>query len=189
MGKQWILWLILAGLILFSAFFRISIVEGDSMVSTLESQDKLLLATRNYTVECGDIIVIDDAKSGLGHPIIKRVIALGGQTVKFTHDAVYVDGVKLDEPYVYTEDHQNIMGEFTNYRYSVYPTEAPAPLVTSEEVGVYYEITVPDTEIFLLGDHRNNSRDSRDFGTLSEDAIIGEVIFRILPFKKIGTIE
>ena len=189
MGKQWILWLILVGLIVFSVFFRISIVEGESMINTLDNQDILLLSTRDYTLECGDIIVIEDEKTELGHPIIKRVIALGGQTVKFTKDAVHVDGVKLEESYVYTADHQNILGEFTDYRYSVYPPEALASLVTSEEAGVYYEITVPDGEIFVLGDHRNNSKDSRDLGTLSEDAIIGEVIFRILPFEKIGTIE
>ena len=188
-GKQWILWCILALLIVFSCFFRISIVEGESMINTLEDQDKLLLSTRLYTVECGDIIVVNDDTTELGHPIIKRVIALGGQTVKFTRDAIYVDGVKLDEPYVYTEDHQNIFGEFTEYKYTVYPSEALEPLLTSSEDGVYFEIRVPDGEIFVMGDHRNNSKDSRDFGTLHEDKIVGEVILRLLPFSKLGKIE
>ena len=63
------------------------------------------------------------------------------------------------------------------------------PIVTAREDGVFYEITVPEGEIFVMGDHRNNSKDSRDIGTIHEDAIIGKVVLRFLPFNNFGKIK
>ena len=172
-----------------SFFFRYSIVDGGSMENTLHDDEKLILRSIFYTPECGDVVVVQDKSTSLKDPIVKRVIAVGGQTVKFTRDAVYVDGIKLDEPYVYTADYKNPFGGEDIYRYSVYPSDPLLPLVTDREDGVFYEITVPDGEIFVMGDHRNNSKDSRDIGTLHEDAIIGKVVLRFLPFSEFGKIE
>lgn len=172
-----------------SFFFRYSIVDGGSMENTLHDDEKLILRSIFYTPECGDVVVVQDKSTSLKDPIVKRVIAVGGQTVKFTRDAVYVDGIKLDEPYVYTADYKNPFGGEDIYRYSVYPSDPLLPLVTDKEDGVFYEITVPDGEIFVMGDHRNNSKDSRDIGTLHEDAIIGKVVLRFLPFSEFGKIE
>ena len=172
-----------------SFFFRYSIVDGGSMENTLHDDEKLILRSIFYTPECGDVVVVQDKSTSLKDPIVKRVIAVGGQTVRFTRDAVYVDGVKLDEPYVYTADYKNPFGGEDIYRYSVYPSDPLLPLVTDREDGVFYEITVPDGEIFVMGDHRNNSKDSRDIGTLHEDAIIGKVVLRFLPFSEFGKIE
>ena len=97
--KQLGLWCMLLLCVVFYCFFRISIVEGSSMDNTLANQDKLLLLTGLYTAECGDIVVVEDAATGLDHPIIKRIIAVGGQRVRFTPDAIYVDGVELEEVY------------------------------------------------------------------------------------------
>lgn len=172
-----------------SFFFRYSIVDGGSMENTLHDDEKLILRSIFYTPECGDVVVVQDKSTSLKDPIVKRVIAVGGQTVKFTRDAVYVDGIKLDEPYVYTADYKNPFGGEDIYRYSVYPSDPLLPLVTDREDGVFYEITVPNGEIFVMGDHRNNSKDSRDIGTLHEDAIIGKVVLRFLPFSEFGKIE
>ena len=172
-----------------SFFFRYSIVDGGSMENTLHDDEKLILRSIFYSPECGDVVVVQDKSTSLKDPIVKRVIAVGGQTVKFTRDAVYVDGIKLDEPYVYTADYKNPFGGEDIYRYSVYPSDPLLPLVTDREDGVFYEITVPDGEIFVMGDHRNNSKDSRDIGTLHEDAIIGKVVLRFLPFSEFGKIE
>ena len=172
-----------------SFFFRYSIVDGGSMEKTLHDDEKLILRSIFYTPECGDVVVVQDKSTSLKDPIVKRVIAVGGQTVKFTRDAVYVDGIKLDEPYVYTADYKNPFGGEDIYRYSVYPSDPLLPLVTDREDGVFYEITVPDGEIFVMGDHRNNSKDSRDIGTLHEDAVIGKVVLRFLPFSEFGKIE
>jgi signal peptidase I len=175
--------------IITSFFFRYSIVDGGSMQNTLQDDEGLILRSIFYTPECGDIVVVQDKSTVLKDPIVKRVIALGGQTVRFTRDAVYVDGVKLDEPYVYTADYDNPFGGEDIYRYSVYPSDALLPIVTDREDGVFYEVTVPDGEIFVMGDHRNLSKDSRDVGTLREDAVIGKVVLRFLPFNKFGKIE
>ena len=180
----------LAGVfLLMSFFFRYSIVDGGSMMNTLQHQERLLLSSFLYTPECGDIVVVQDKSTALKDPIVKRIIAVGGQTVKFTRTDVYVDGVKLDEPYVYTGDYVNPFGASDIYRYSVYPSDALLDLVIDSEDGVYYEILVPEGEIFVMGDHRNNSKDSRDIGTLHEDAIIGKAIYRFFPFDKSGKIE
>ena len=175
--------------IITSFFFRYSIVDGGSMQNTLHDDEALILRSFLYTPRCNDVVVVQDKSTALKDPIVKRVIAVGGQTVKFTRDAVYVDGVELDEPYVYTADYKNPFGGEDIYRYSVYPSDALLPIVTGREDGVFYEITVPEGEIFVMGDHRNNSRDSREIGTLHEDAVIGKVVLRFLPFSEFGKIE
>ena len=180
---------LIAVFIITSFFFRYSIVDGGSMQNTLQDDEALILRSFLYTPECGDIVVVQDKSTALKDPIVKRIIAIGGQTVKFTRDAVYVDGVMLDEPYVYTMDYKNPFGGEDVYRYSVYPSDALLPIVTDKEDGVFYEITVPEGEIFVMGDHRNSSKDSRDIGTLHEDAIIGKVVLRFLPFNNFGKIE
>ncbi len=175
--------------IITSFFFRYSIVDGGSMKNTLKDDEKLILRCIFYSPECGDIVVVQDKSTSLKDPIVKRVIAVGGQTVKFTRDAVYVDGTMLDEPYVYTDDYENPFGGEDIYRYSVYPSDALLHLVTDRENGVFYEIKVPEGEIFVMGDHRNNSKDSREIGTLHEDAVIGKVVLRFFPFSEFGKIE
>lgn len=170
-----------------SFFFRYSIVDGASMENTLYDQEKLLLTNFLYEPKPGDVVVVQDKSTLLQDPIVKRVIAVGGQTVKFTHTAVYVDGVKLDEPYVLIDNCKEENGN--QYTYSVYPSDALAGLVIGYEPGVYYEIRVPEGEIFVMGDHRDNSTDSRKIGTLHEDAIIGKVVLRFSPFSKFGKIE
>ena len=175
--------------ILVSFFFRYSVVDGGSMMNTLMDEEILILRSFLYEPEAGDIVVVQDRSTDLKDPIVKRIIATEGQRVKFTRDAVYVDGVKLDEPYVYTLDYDNPFGDDDVYRYSVYPSDALLSIVTDREDGVFYEITVPENQIFVMGDHRNNSKDSRDVGTLHEDAIIGKVVLRLFPFDKYGKIE
>ena len=180
----------LAGVfILMSFFFRYSIVDGGSMKNTLQHGERLILSSFLYTPECGDIVVVQDKSSSLKDPIVKRIIAVGGQTVKFTRTEVYVDGVELEEPYVYTGDYVNSFGANEEYRYSVYPSDALLPYVVDYVDGVYYEVLVPDGEIFVMGDHRNNSKDSREIGMLHEDAIIGKAVFRFYPFSEFGKIE
>lgn len=173
--------------IITSFFFRYSLVKGDSMQNTLQDQERLLLTNFLYNPKPGDIVVIQDKSTVLRDkdPIVKRVIAVGGQKVKFTKNAVYVDGEQLVEDYVYTGDHGG------KYEYSIYPSEALLESVTDYkiELGVSYEITVPENEIFVMGDHRNDSTDSRSIGTLHEDAIIGKVVLRFYPFENFGKVE
>ena len=177
--------------IITSFFFRYSTVEGSSMMNTLEDGEKLILSSFLYDPKPGDVVVVQDRSTELKDPIVKRVIAIGGQTLRITPTAIYVDGVALEEDYVYTDDYYNPLDPGGDYRYDTVPASIFAEDHSYNlQIGSdYYEITVPEGEIFVMGDHRNNSKDSRSIGTLHEDAIIGKVVLRFLPFNKFGTID
>ena len=159
---------LLAVMIITSFFFRHSVVQGDSMQNTLQDEEHLIISDFFYTPERGDVVVCEDHTAILNSPIVKRVIAVGGDHVKITRTAVFVNGKMLEEDYVYID-----------------PFAIP----------YYYEpleLTVPKGEIFVMGDHRNNSTDSRDLirlGTISEDAVLGKVLLRFYPFDKFGTVQ
>ena len=153
---------LLAGiLMIFSLCFRIVIVSGPSMNNTLMDGDWILLISNVFyrDIGRGDIIVAskDDFKDG--EPIIKRVIATEGQMVDidFHRGIVYVDGVALDEPY------------------------ALSPTYMSE--GVSFPIIVDSGCVFVMGDNRNNSKDSRsnEIGLIDKREIIGKAVFILFP--------
>lgn len=155
----------LAVVLLLSAFvFRHAIVDGGSMENTLLDGEHLIISDLFYTPKTGDIVVCEDYHTEYKKPLIKRVIATEGQTVRITATAVYVDGERLEEDYVHFDD--------KNYRYT--PME---------------EITVPKGKLFLMGDHRDNSSDSRYFGCVSEDAVLGRVLFRYSPLSRFGAVN
>ena len=187
--KHGSLLLLLIAVFVLTLFFRVSIVDGNSMQGTLSDGDMLILLCREYTLECGDIVVVQDDSTVLKHPIIKRIIAMGGQTVRITPTDIYVDGVKLEESYVYTGDYIDATGLSENYRYSVFPSDEIKDLVVDYVDGAYYEIVVPDGDLFLLGDHRNSSMDSREIGTVGEDTVIGKALIRFYPIDKIAITE
>ena len=173
----------LAAVLLITTFlFRHSVVEGDSMLGTLHDGEALIISDLFYEPERGDIVVVEDFSTVLKKPIIKRVIAIGGDTVRITKTAVYVNGEELIEPYVFTDG--------LTYYYDVYPS---LPLLNNDtlvvEPGEYYELTVPEGELFVMGDHRNLSTDSRDIGTVDEDAVLGRALLRFYPFDKFGKVD
>lgn len=161
---------LVAVMILTSFLFKHSIVEGDSMRNTLEDGDHLIISDLFYTPERGDIVVFEDYSTSLKKAVVKRVIGLPGDTVEVRLNEageyeVYIDGVYLEEEYALNEI------DFT-----------------SPGVGTW---TVGEGEIFVLGDNRYNSTDSRDgrVGTIDIDCILGKVLFRFLPFDKFGAVE
>lgn len=157
----------LVAIIFISSFlFRHSIVDGDSMLNTLENGDHLIITDIFYSPKRGDIIVFEDYSTGYKKPLIKRVIATEGQTVYINLDGeVFVDGEKLDESeYAYEN-------ELHDGKY--YP--------------LYYE--VPEGEVFVMGDHRCCSTDSRYFGPIKTETILGKVILRVYPFAEFGPVK
>ena len=154
-----------------SFLFRLSVVVGGSMSRTLDDKDRLLISDLLYTPKNGDIVVLQMPDSitekfnrlEKGEAIIKRVIAVGGQTVEIRDSVVYVDGEALEEPYAYFD--------------GVDTRADMAPL------------TVQNGYVFVLGDHRNNSLDSRYFGEVDADIIIGKVLLRLMPFSSFGSVE
>lgn len=152
-------------ILLFTFFMRTTIVRGSSMVPTLEERD-LVIVNRIYNQpKYGDIVVLRKA-SFMEDPIIKRVIATEGQTVDidFVEGIVFVDGEALDEPYVNA--------------------------LTNERESFTGPVTVPEGSVFVMGDNRNRSTDSRSvqLGCVDTRLIIGRAIFRIAPLNKIGRI-
>lgn len=154
----------LVAVLLISAFiFRHTVVDGGSMENTLKDGENLIISDLFYTPRTGDIVVVEDYHTPFRKPLIKRVIATGGQSVMILPTGVYVDGFLLEEEYVHTEP---------GYRYT--------PVA---------EFTVPDGMIYVMGDHRDNSTDSRVFGCVSEEAILGRVLLRYFPFSRFGTVD
>ena len=134
------------------------------MESTLQDGDHLIIYDLFYSPEPGDIIVFEDYSTEYRKPLVKRVIATEGQTVIIDiFGDIYVDDVKLSEEYVYIDGYDSIT----------------KPLVC----------TVPEGEVFVMGDHRNWSKDSRAVGPIKEDSILGKVLFRFYPFEKFGAVE
>lgn len=155
-------------ILVFSFVGRIITVDGDSMLPTLHHKDIMLLRSISYTPEQGDVVVLTkDFGHYVDQPIVKRVVAVGGQTVRIDYDEskVYVDGVALDEPYTY----ESVM-------YQPHP---------GSELSVE-ELTVPEGSVFVLGDNRNNSSDSRHYelGAIDNRYILGEVVTVLFsPYK------
>lgn len=150
----------------FTLVGRVISVDGHSMVPTLHDRDLLLLQSIGYTPRQGDVVVL--RKEGFiesDAPIVKRVIAVGGQHVQvdYSTGTVAVNGKTLDEPYI-----NEIMVDPNNHFMNV------------------LDVTVPEGSIYVMGDNRNHSSDSRDerLGPVSEDCILGKVLLSTLPSQK-----
>ena len=183
-------------ILIFTFILRIANVDGGSMLPTLVEGDRLIVSHLMYTPKAGDIVIVNTehplrACESCGQmvydmelptcptcgkidtlhvqknekAIVKRVIATENQTVDvdITTGKVTVDGVVLDEPYILEP--------------------------TAEDEGFHnYPVTVPEGCVFVMGDNRNNSTDSRSswLGFVEEDDILGKVVLRVFPFDSIG---
>ena len=163
---------------IFTFGIRMLGVDGHSMLNTLQHGDRLMVVNPIFyhDYKYGDIVIL--RKTGVfdNEPIVKRVIATGGQTVDidFSEGVVYVDGEALEEDYI------------------------REPTYTAE--GTEFPLTVPEGSIFVMGDNRNGSSDSRDYrlGTVDTRYVIGKAAFLLFPgldydtekrnFSRIGVI-
>lgn len=150
---------LLVPVILFTLFIRIVTVEGDSMDTTLKNDDHLVLLTCVDDYAHGDIVVVDRYTA---EPLIKRVIAMSGDTIEITTQGeVYLNGNRLEEPYV---------------QGATYPNAMQGP------------VRVPDGYLFVMGDNRLVSRDSRaaDIGLVPVDDVVGKAVYRLWPLSSFG---
>ena len=151
-------------------------------MNTLYDGETLIISNLFYTPSQFDVIVFEDFGTGLDRALVKRVIATEGQRVQVRREGIYVDGVLLKEEYVFTDRIDYVYSTVPNREIKLLPDFYYRP-------GEYYEFTVPEGELFVLGDHRNESQDSLDFGTINESSVLGKVILRIYPFAKFGAVK
>jgi signal peptidase I len=140
------------------------VVPTSSMVPTIEIQDRVIANKFIYRFgdpEPGDVIVLDDPGNNVP-TLIKRVIAVGGQTIELVDGKVVVDGVALEEPYTYGK-----------------PSE---PQVQT------YPYAVPEGSVWVMGDNRTDSLDSRSFGAVPLDSVRGKAVWRYWPLNRLGTL-
>ena len=144
-------------------------VSGPSMQPTFESNDRII-AVRHAKLQRGDIVILD-APDAPGELYIKRIIGMPGDTVEAKNDTVYINGKPLKEPYL------------TQYKKKLPKGQLYTNNFTLKQVtGVS---RVPKDSYFVMGDHRDVSKDSRYFGFVKRSAIIGEVKLRYYPFNQI----
>ena len=164
-------------IIVFMFLGRLTVVDGPSMNNTLAHGEVLLVSNLGKAPERGDIVVFQSPESHLKDPIVKRVIATEGETIDIDFDnwIVYINGEPL-----YTDEDGNPAREpyvnFENTRMDQYDRDFP--------------YTVPEGEVFVMGDNRNHSNDSRgtDIGTIDTRYIFGKVIIRIKPLGRFGKV-
>jgi len=153
--------MLIAIMIVFLLIFRVIVVSGDSMYSTLMDGDYILLLSNVFYKEPrqGDIIVASKDSYDDGAAIIKRVIATEGQIVDidFENGIVYVDGLPIDEPYIHN--------------------------LTTRSEGVPFPLIVEEGCVFVMGDNRDVSKDSRhpEIGLIDTREILGKAIYLMLP--------
>ena len=152
-------------ILLFTFVARTCGVVGPSMENTLYEGERLIISNLFYTPQRGDIVIFRK-DSFRDEPIVKRIIALEGQTVDidFIAGAVYVDGERIEEDYIKE--------------------------LTYRSLDFEGEITVPEGCVFVLGDNRNHSNDSRDalIDCVDTRYIIGKAIWRIAPLERVGSL-
>ena len=167
--------IVLLSVVMITSFlFRHTIVDGPSMNNTLQHGDHLIISGMFYTPERGDIVVFEDYSTALKNKaVVKRVIGLPGETVEIRFNengdvVAYINGKLLDESYAYNSADRNI--DVSNFN---------KPIVLG------------DDEIFVMGDNRYNSFDSRSssVGPIKTNTVLGKVLIRFFPFDKFGTVD
>ena len=154
---------ILLAVFLRTFVFVLAKVDGPSMLPTLHHQESLIVTKYSYVfgeIERGDIVICRYDTPEYPDTYVKRVIGLPGETIRIENGIVYIDGAAIKEDYTL---------EPARYDMESY--------------------TIPEGKVFVLGDNRNNSADSRRVGPLDKSQILGKVRFRIYPFTSIGSLE
>ncbi|MBP3320807.1 MAG: signal peptidase I [Clostridia bacterium] len=210
---------LVAVMVILTVFTRHSPVNGSSMFPTIlgrndassaetVGEDTLLISNLFYTPKKGDIVVVQtpnikgtsNVALSLNHPIVKRIIATEGDrvTIDFINWHIKINGEDYEAGFNSTE-YVNYVGTLTADGTPTKPMEGFYPSVVEAlkndercaftQEGAVFSFTIPQGQVFILGDNRNNSKDSRAIGLIDERWIIGKSIIRIYPFDRIGVVD
>ncbi len=177
--RDWVVAIAIAvvlALLIRNFVFTLVKVQGASMEPTLQSSDRLFVNRMFYNPEKGDVVIFQP-ESDPNHPYVKRVIAIEGDTVyiDFKTGDVYVNDELIEEEYIKEKTERAgsyIMG-----------------LVDGDEYSRTTPIVVQPGHIFVMGDNRNNSKDSREIGQIPLDEVMGEAVFRFWPISQFGSVH
>ncbi len=160
-------------ILLFSFVFRICSVTGESMEDTLFNREALVVSNLFYTPDEGDVIVFHQT-GRLNEPVVKRVIATAGETV---HIEYVSGGMKVTVTDI-NGNKTELIEDYIKY--------VDVPLYQSSET--YH---VGEGQLFVMGDNRNHSKDSRhpDIGLVDERRVLGKVLFRLTPISRFGSVD
>ncbi len=167
-------------IILFSFFVRVCEVKGPSMENTLYEGEKLIVSNLFYTPKRGDVIVFHQTGTLINEPVVKRVIATEGETVniKFNDTTSYMSVTVTDKEgntFILDESEYMNIDSSSMFEY------------------IHYEMpyTVPEGCLFVMGDNRNHSTDSRSLaiGPVDTRRVLGRVIYRVAPFDRFGPVK
>ncbi|MDO4680833.1 MAG: signal peptidase I [Aerococcus sp.] len=150
-------------------------ISGSSMAPTLENGQHVWLNHLDKTYDRGEIVIFD-APDQSGDEYVKRVIGVPGDTVEYRNNQLYVNGEKVDEPYLDVLKAEN-------------PGTNVTPNFTLETLKSTGTQTVPEGKLFVMGDNRPVSKDSEEFGFIDESHVGGTVSYRIWPLNNIGKIK
>ncbi len=158
--------------LVFIFIFRIVMVDGRSMNNTLSDGDRLIMTHVNYTPERDDIVVVNS--DAAGKILIKRVIGVEGDKIAIDYNSNHV---YVNDQLISNEHIKEIMIDNGYFDRSYMGAD-----------GIYH-YEVPKDCVFVMGDNRNDSKDSRSIGYVPEESIMGKAVFRIFPLNQLGTVS
>ena len=194
--KEWgpFVLIILIALLLRIYVWKPVIVEGHSMDPTLADKERLIIV-KTMTIKRQKIVVAKeyDRNSGKEKNIVKRVIGLPGDTIKFDADVLTINGTVVDEPSLkdykakFSKDKLQETFSYNGFFQELAQNAAAFTISATGETN--FTVTVPKGQYFLMGDDRLVSQDSRQVGAFSKKDLVGEVKLRLWPLNKIGTVD
>lgn len=181
-GHLWLVWVLVLGvvgaLLLRTFVIGAYYVPSGSMLDSIQEGDLILgeRVTLAWDGPSPSDVVTFDSPLAVGETLVKRVVAVGGQTIDLRDGVVYVDGKALEEPYVRVDPST---GE---------PERTDSLSGLAGSAGITYPYTVPGGTVWVMGDNRTNSKDSRFFGPVSVDDVTSRVLFIYWPLSHAGTL-
>lgn len=192
--KEWGVFILILSLFLLSRIFlwQFVKVDGHSMDPTLADKEQLVVL-KQTKINRFDIVVANEEEGGQKKKIVKRVIGMPGDVIKYKNDTLTINNKKTEEPYL-KEYTKLFKKDKLQEKYSYNPlfqdlAQSSTAFTTDSNGSSEFTTVVPKGHYYLVGDDRIVSKDSRAVGPLKKSTIVGEVKFRFWPIRRFGTIN